>query len=279
MPNLPNSRHNPIVVSDSGTVTFENTSYGTPIRSPNSYTVHKRSIAQRQADLVRITELYLLGSTHDQIAEILSSERDYSISRSQITLDVQAVLQAWHERYVGDINAATASTIIKLDKLETTYWDAWERSQRQSIEIEDSIQNLGNDFPNEQDEEAVPDGELFENDENTVPTKSEKRGRGRPKVLRAVSKRTVERDGNYQFLMGIERVVAMRMKILGIGQSTTVNVNWKKQAEEAGLNPDDVIDVIVQQIVEAKNKDEVPETTPLLGDSGEKIVDLDKPIA
>ena len=63
-------------------------------------------------------------------------------------------------------------------------------------------------------------------------------------------KKTTERDANLEALKGVERVVELRMRLLGIAAPQRLDISWRKQAESAGLSPDSIIDGIVRNIVD-----------------------------
>jgi hypothetical protein len=42
----------------------------------------------------------------------------------------------------------------------------------------------------------------------------------------------------------------MRCQILGLNAPTTLNINWKKDAEAMGVNPEQMKDMLVRQMVE-----------------------------
>ena len=60
-----------------------------------------------------------------------------------------------------------------------------------------------------------------------------------------------ERVGAVAFLEGVERCIEMRIKVLGLEPAKNVNINWRKQAEAEGINPENVVNGLVEQFIAA----------------------------
>jgi len=82
----------------------------------------KRSRDQRERDLATIAEHYLKGKTQWQIAEIIG------VSREQIRHDLKELRKRWRKQYSKATDKLMEQELAKLDRLEETYWAAWERS-------------------------------------------------------------------------------------------------------------------------------------------------------
>lgn len=200
------------------------TPFGERIVQPQRYSRHTRTIIQRERDLVRTAELYLEGNSQVRIAEILSSERDYSLNYRTIWKDLQEIHRRWRAAYIESTHTAKLRELAKLDRLEQEYWDAWRQSRADSLAVSQERET--------DEEEAV-------------------RGGMRPVARRTKSKTKKEkRSGEVEFLKGIERCIEKRCTILGLNQHT-VNVNWRKEASAAGFNPEAVIDGLVEQFLAA----------------------------
>lgn len=102
------------------------------------------------------------------------------LSQSTISRDLSSLQNEWKESALIDFDAAKARELARIDLLEEEYWDAWDRSKRPKTETEKQASNRG---------------------DNTSMMSREK---------------SVERDGNPAFLMGVERCIAERCKILGV---------------------------------------------------------------
>jgi len=136
-----------------------------------------RTPLERERDLRETAALYLRGLTHQEIAQRLN------ISRQQVGYDLKVLQRRWRESAVADFNAKKAAELARMDELERTYWEAWERScQAREITTQERIQGG----------ETEADG-----------------GRRKAGV------RKEQRDGNPEFLRGVERCIEMRCKIIG----------------------------------------------------------------
>ena len=210
-----------------------------PIRNPNKYpatgnTRLKRTIVERETDLLDVARLYIEGNTQAQIADIISEASGKIVGRDTVHNTIQEIFKRWEMRYVDDVNFLKMRELVKIDKLESTYWEAWQRSSK-DFKSEETVEK-GGTLPSKSGHSYSEDG---------------KRGY----VGKSKRKVVEERVGNVKFLQGIERCVELRMKILEIGNVRHVNINWRKQAEEAGFNPDKVVDGFIEQFVDAAIKD------------------------
>jgi len=90
----------------------------------------KRLQRELDRDRLLISELFVKGKSHLEITDIInqSYEGDRKLSRRQISADIQTIVTAWQERASDDIGKLRAEQLAKIDKLEETYWQAWERS-------------------------------------------------------------------------------------------------------------------------------------------------------
>jgi hypothetical protein len=136
-----------------------------------------RSPLERERDLRETAALYLRGLTHYEIAQRLN------VSRQQIGYDLKVLQRRWQESALADFNAKKAAELARVDELERTYWEAWARSC-QSREVTTQERTQGGES---QAEEA--------------------------RLKAGVRKE--QRDGNPEFLRGVERCVEMRCKIIG----------------------------------------------------------------
>ena len=84
---------------------------------------HSRTPFQREADRVRITELYLQGKPQHIIAQALE------ISRQQVGYDIAVIEKRWLAATVRNLDEDKARELSKTDNLERTYWESWERSR------------------------------------------------------------------------------------------------------------------------------------------------------
>lgn len=72
-----------------------------------------------------VAELYLKGKVQALIA------KEVGVTQQQVSNDLKAIRAAWLAAGIRDFDAIKSEQLAKLDVLETTYWDAWERSKTQ----------------------------------------------------------------------------------------------------------------------------------------------------
>jgi hypothetical protein len=136
-----------------------------------------RSPLERERDLRETAALYLRGLTQLEIAQRLN------VSRQQIGYDLKVLQRRWQESALADFNAKKAAELAKMDELERTFWEAWERScQAREVTTQERTQG----------------------------------GEGQAEEARLkAGVRKEQRDGNPEFLRGVERCIEMRCKITG----------------------------------------------------------------
>lgn len=189
-----------------------------------------RTLAQREQDLLFISELYLQGKTHEEIWHAINAKNEgtYTLSYAQISRDVYVLHARWMQSYLVNFDIAKARELKHIDQLEEEYREAWHRSQNKIEEIES---------------ESIKDTQ----------------GENKPSSHYArtrVKKLERARDGNVKFLDGIQWCIEQRCKILGLNSYTqNINVSWRKQAEQAGLDPEGVVDDLYKQFIAAATVD------------------------
>lgn len=87
----------------------------------------KRTSIKREADYLRIAEMYKNG--HSQIA----IARELGLSQGQVSLDIAEVKRRWRAESVEFIDDAKQEELRKIDNLEMTYWESWERSLKDAV--------------------------------------------------------------------------------------------------------------------------------------------------
>src|SRR5215472_12656826 len=136
-----------------------------------------RRPVERERNLREVAALYLHGLTQHEIAQRLN------VSRPQIGYDLKLLQRRWQESALADFHAKKAAELAKVDELERTYWEAWDRScQAREVTTQEKTQ-AGED--------------------STEDTR------------RKAGVRKEPRDGNPEFLRGVERCIELRCKILG----------------------------------------------------------------
>lgn len=82
----------------------------------------KRTPFQRDADLERISGMYLKGKRQWEIADALG------LARTQIAYDLKTIRERWIASSVRNFDEERGIALAKIDVLERTYWDAWVKS-------------------------------------------------------------------------------------------------------------------------------------------------------
>lgn len=177
-------------------------------------TVKKRTKAERELDLVFIADLYLRHRTQVEMRDELNAMRRYNISRSQIMYDINAIHGRWLESSLIDFDKVKARELARIDRLEREYWVSWIESK----------------------------------EDQEVSTTS--RSTGIRAYERAELKR-VGQVGNPRFLEGVQWCIEQRMKIFGFYAPTRVDLEWRREAEAAGLQASDIFEQIVAKYMAA----------------------------
>lgn len=148
----------------------------------------KRTEEERARDLPEIARLYLRGMSQREIAETLSAGRPYTLSRVTITHDLTDIRAEWLEEATSNYDQHVARELARIDKLEFTYWDAWERSCK---------------------EETTKGGK-------TVTQPAAKAGAAPVVTRQEGTVKTKTLLGDPAFLRGVENCIKLRMDLLGL---------------------------------------------------------------
>lgn len=142
----------------------------------------------------QVAERYLRGMYMAQIAE------EMGVDTATISRDLAELRKEWLDRSINHIQQKKADELSRIDQLERTYWDAWERSKENAETTVDR---------------QTPSGRIFE-------TKSE------------------GQVGNPAFLAGVQWCINRRCELLGLDapkkQEVTSEVTFKGYV---GVSPDD----------------------------------------
>jgi hypothetical protein len=131
---------------------------------------------------LKAAELYLRGTT-----SLTRIAAELGVHKSQISRDFKIIKARWRDQYTADLNTAKQRELAKLDGLEATAWQAWERSC--------------------QDAETLHSGVL--------KGRTNKDGKPLPDVQK--SYKTVHgQTGDARFLELVHSCIAQRCKILGL---------------------------------------------------------------
>jgi hypothetical protein len=128
---------------------------------------------------------------------------ELGVDQGTICRDLKAIQAEWQRQRLDDFHHAKLRELARIDRLEREYWDAWERSCH---EREQTVQ----------EKTSAPSGDR----------------------LRAGT-RTEGRDGNAEFLRGVERCIEMRCKILGAFAALKIAPTTPDGQEEWHANASD----------------------------------------
>ncbi|GAB3783344.1 hypothetical protein GCM10028818_41170 [Spirosoma horti] len=155
------------------------------------------AIAQRRANVAR---LYLQGLRQSDIA---IREK---VTQGQVSQDLVAIRAEWQESTIFDFNEAKIQELVKIDHLESTLWDAWHDSKQ-------PLKKKSTKMRGEVNETTDKKAQKAKNLETTDYTE--------------------ERLGDPRYLIGVDRCIERRCRILGleaplkIAQTDTDGVNIK----------------------------------------------------
>ncbi len=145
----------------------------------------KRTKGQHELDIVEMTDMYCKGMSFRTIAKELSDKRQYKIGSTQAFYDVQKALERWQKKTTDAIERHKSEELAKINLLERTYWEAWERSLTEKQSTSQSMEKTGVD-----------------------------KGEKKEKIVATTKKEMA--TGNPSFLNGIQWCINKRCEILGI---------------------------------------------------------------
>jgi len=105
--------------------------------------------------------------------------QELGVTQGTVSRDLKAIQAEWQRERLDDFEQAKVRELARIDHLERKYWDAWERSCQNR---EQKVQEMT----------SAPTGDRLK-----------------------AGTRTEGRDGNPEFLRGVERCVELRCKITG----------------------------------------------------------------
>jgi hypothetical protein len=186
-------------------------------RAGYSYTEENKPIRRNldiiDRDMLEMAEMFVRGMSFRQIAEAMTKNRDYKVHYQTVNNTINLLIEEWRKAYLKEIDQIKATELAKINAVEAAYWD-----------------------------------EYFKTQQPTTETITEKGSRDSK-----VRKTTRTRHADLRCLEGVQKCIEMRCKIFGIGTSHTVNINWRKQAEEQGIDAEGVVNELVTQFLSAAN--------------------------
>lgn len=183
-------------------------------RGANTRNPEQRDLCRRVA-----VALYCKGHPQRAIAETLARDYGIAISVAQVCLDIKAVRAEWREEYREEINELKLRELGKIDNLERTYWEGFERSQR--------------------------DRERRQTKRKREP--GEKGDGGKPAALVAEETAVIVegKDGDHRWLAGVQWCIERRIALLGIEAPRKVELAGADggpiKVEDGGM-PDEVFE-------------------------------------
>ena len=205
--------------------------YGAGRKRTNSF----RNRAEVERDRSEISELYLKGVTLKKITEIITSKhypgymdsntKSRRLRLSFVQNDIQFIIKEWKATAINNIDMLRAVEIEKINHLEETYWDAWEKSlQEKTSSTTERVEDI------------------------TI--------RLTARVVKTDS------EGNSSFLAGIQWCIDKRCKLLGLDapvkNETKSDVRILIVYDDK--NPSDIID---GEVIEKKALSDGKSTLPL----------------
>lgn len=171
-------------------------------------TSNKRSQAQRAADLVLIEKLHRQGKNQYEIADILSAQRPYSLSREQIKYDLEQLKALWQKEALVERSEAIAEELSEIKVLQKQYYDAWEKSLTERVKTRT---RRGSRPPL-----PATDGKPPKQGGETTEASVERE----------------QREGNPAFLAGVQWCIERRIKLRGLDAPTRI-ANTDPSGEQA----------------------------------------------
>lgn len=157
-------------------------------------TSNKRTETQRESDRVEIARRYLRGETQSAIGVALG------MTQQMVSYDLSIIEKRWQAAAIHDITEAKARELAKIDHLEVTYWEAWERSL-----------------------------EPFKS--STVKARGGVKD-AKPQTAEQMTK-TEERNGSATYLVGVQWCVDRRCKLLGLDAPVKMDHTISRERAEA----------------------------------------------
>ncbi len=96
-----------------------------------------RSESQKERDLRREADMYFRGKSQQEICAELE------LSPATVSRDLKSLQQEWRESRLYDMNAAKNKELARIDALERTYWEGWEKSLQMAHSTSEGISGPG----------------------------------------------------------------------------------------------------------------------------------------
>lgn len=150
--------------------------------------------SQREAFKNHTIDLYLKGWSYRKIISDIEDKFGHTLSIASIGRYVASMVEEWREHRINKLDDLKTVELQRINKLEETYWDAWQRSMEGATRTVEK-------------QKAVPGKSV--NDKGQV---QESMNVAHAEKMRS----TEEAYGDPRFLQGIQWCISMRCKILGV---------------------------------------------------------------
>lgn len=100
-------------------------------------TAHKRTVAQREADLIEFAKLWRQGMTEWGMVAWVKQNRVglYTLSRSMIHIDIVEIKSRWRQQASASVGDRIAEQLASIDAQEQSAWKAWHASVGEIKEV------------------------------------------------------------------------------------------------------------------------------------------------
>lgn len=125
-------------------------------------TANKRTLEQREADLVDVARLWCQGKGAPQIAAWLSANRPYTLSRIQVWHDIQKLIDRWREEETDLVAKRQWAEIGKLEYIFEQAMEGWEKSKRERVtkyQNSKEVDGVGGESKNLSVQVSISDGD------------------------------------------------------------------------------------------------------------------------
>lgn len=184
----------------------------------------RRKAGQIELDRRDIALLYVQGYSIRDVWKKFNETREYNLAYTTVANELQNIREMWINHYLDEYDANLAKELAKIDNLEARAWEEWERSRRDLEEAEQwEKEHTGTNVTGK-----------------VVQTQKSKNTR--------VKK--IKREGNVEYMRTIQWCIQQRCRILGLDAPQRIEVDWKSQARQAGIdNPTELFNNLVEKFV------------------------------
>lgn len=178
-------------------------------------------------------DLYLQGKPMWEIAQILGC------TAATISTDIAAMQAKWKEQAIRSIDEKKNEELAKINRIEEQAWEGWERSCRDAETKTTKIEKMPPRVPTKKDGVSAKPPKGFKLKPVIVKEEHTSQAKGQ--------------SGDTRFLDTVAWCVETRMKVLGILDERSVNVNqtvvnWDSLAKPVLKTVDTQVDAVEERI-------------------------------